>query len=622
MTTDLNRQVLGALAGDKATLKSLPADSSLQAHLVAAGEALEAWCKGDEQAAWAALARIPYRSPLRDLRFLLRALSCYPHDPEGGKSALARIGSDSPLACPAQVARALYSGQCQGLKPLAREFVRAIAGRGGGKAQPKQIFSTLLAEAKKRPDMPGLKEALTAVLAYYPAGRNAFKKIYGPVDSAECQRMNALLAERQRNLEGALDAWEQVFHEYRENGKALQAAMVRYHMVELLEKANYPHLETVAELLEETVSLDPGNRDAWLKLARLYQAMEQERVRGKVLEDALKHFPTDLKILEAAAEAAIDRGAFKKAAGLTKQLLKIDPINHRARKRLLNAHMRHARKQANRGRFDLAAKEIEQARRWAKEAEEQGRVAVLEALMAFLCGEVTEPSFEAAQALLPSPWLECVVAAEVLGLGFPPKQSKPYLHSLRKVLDHQAIILDSDIVSRFVDLLVDLADEGLPMEELLKAVRPFLKKGAKLEWDEDRRIGLLERLLKLRQYQLIRDYARASPQWKKPQGKRNERSPALVYFDTLAKAGGEPGALSYSDVDALEAALEYARRLKQHRWESRIDKLLDDYEESRSVPIPPPGGELNPFAMLEQLSRETGIPMEELIKEVFGGGKK
>jgi len=622
VTTEQRRQVLGALAGDKTTLKSLPADSPLRAHLAAATEALKAWCRGDEAAVRATVAGIPYRSPLRDLRFLLRALSCYPHDPEGGKSALARIAPDSPLACPAQVVRALYSGQHKALKPMAREFVRAITGKGGGKAQPKQLFSTLLAEAKKHPDTPGLKEALTALLAYYPAGRNAFAKVYGPVDPVEWERMKALLAERKRHLDDALDAWEAVFHQYRERGRPLHAAVVRFHMVELLEKADYPHLETVAELLEETVSLDPGNRDAWLKLARLYRVLEDERARGRVLEEALRHFPSDLKILEAAAEAAVDRGAFKKAAGLTRRLLKIDPINRRARKRLVNAHMRHARKQAGRGRFDLAASEIEEARRWAKDAEDQGRVAVLEALLAFLRGEVPEPSFETAWAFLPSPLLECVVAAEVSGLGFPPKQGKPYLQSLRQVLDHRAMTLDSDIVSRLTDLLVDLDAEGLPMEDLLKAVRPFLKKGTKLAWDEDRRIALLEKLLKLRQYQLIRDYARASPGWKQPAGKRRERPPALVYFDALAKAGGEPGALSYSDVDALGAAHEYACRLQQHRWAARIDKLLEDYEESQSVPLPPGGGELNPFAMLEQLSRETGIPVEKLIKELFSGGKK
>ncbi len=620
MTPEDKRLVLGALAGDKQILQSLPADSPLRLHLPQAEEALKAYCQGNDEAVEASLSRIPYRSPYRDLRFLLKALLCYPQFPGAGRAALDRIGLDSPLKGPAEVVRALLTGQLKGLKPLAREFVRAIAGKIGGKAQPKQIFSTLLAEAKKHPDTPGLQQALSALLAYYPAGKSAYAKVYGTADSDELLRMSALLAEQDKELDKAMDQWEALFHRYREAGKKLEAAMVRFHMVNILEKANYPHLDVIEELLDDTVSLDPELRDAWLKLAEMKRTLEDERGRGRVLDKALTHFPQDPKVLDAAAEAAIDRGAFKKAARLTKQLLKLDPINRRARKRLLYAHMRHARKQAKSGKFDLAAKEIEQARQWARDPEEQGRVAVLEELISFLRGEVFEPGFQQAQTLLSSPFLECVVAAEVLSLGFPPKQSKPYLKQLRQVLDHRAMTMDKTTVAKMVDLLMELNAEGVQMDELMKTVRPFLKKGTKLDWGEQERIALLEKLFRLEQYQLVRDYARASPEWKKKPGQRDNRPPALVYFDVVAKSGGEPGALSYSDVKILEDALEHARQIQQHRWASRIDKLLDDFEESQSIAGPMPGAGINPFAILEQLSKETGIPLEELVKEVFEGG--
>lgn len=622
MSGEERRQVLAALAGGKSVLETLPADSPLQRHRPLAEAALQAYCQGDDEALQAALAKLPFRSPYRDLRYWLNALKCYPHAAADAFHLLERLAPDSPFVGPAKVARALFEGDRKGLGPQAREFVRAIAGKGGEKAQPKQLFSTLLAEAKKQPDTPGLQAGLLALLGYYPAGKNAFAKVYGPADRDELLRMEALLAERKKDLDTALNLWEELSHRYRRAGRQLHAARVLWHMVGLLEKANYPELEAYEDLLSDAVSLDPRLRDAWLKLAEVLHKQEDQKGRGRVLDQALKHFPDDPAVLQAAADAAIDREVFKKAARLTRQLLEIDPINRRARQRLLDAHLRHARKQVTRGKFDLAAREISQAREWVRETGEKGRVAVLEALLDFLRGVTLEPDLSQVRSLLPSPLLECVLATEVHNLGFPPRQSKPYLKQLRQVLDHKALTIDQESVTRLLDLLLALAGEESSLDEVVKTTRPFLKKGLQLDWSEEERIALLEKLLQLRQYQLLRDGARASPAWKKRPGQRHTRPPALVYFDLIGKCAGDAGALSYSDRDTLEGALEYAHQINQPRWVARIDKLLEDYEESRSILGPPSGGELNPIAMLEQLSRETAVPMEKLLENIFGGGRK
>jgi hypothetical protein len=60
--------------------------------------------------------------------------------------------------------------------------------------------------------------------------------------------------------------------------------------------------------------------------------------------------------------------AFKKATGLARSILDLDPINTGARERLVKAHIAHARKQIRARRTDLAMKELDQAREWGGEA--------------------------------------------------------------------------------------------------------------------------------------------------------------------------------------------------------------------------------------------------------------
>jgi len=51
-----------------------------------------------------------------------------------------------------------------------------------------------------------------------------------------------------------------------------------------------------------------------------------------------------MRILEAALDAAIEAGAFKKAADIAREMLALDSINSGVRERLVEAHLAHARK--------------------------------------------------------------------------------------------------------------------------------------------------------------------------------------------------------------------------------------------------------------------------------------
>jgi hypothetical protein len=71
-----------------------------------------------------------------------------------------------------------------------------------------------------------------------------------------------------------------------------------------------------------------------------------------------------MAVLEAAMQTALASNAFKKAAGLAQQMLKVDPINTGVRQQLVKAHLQHAAKQIRNRRGDLALKEVSEARNW------------------------------------------------------------------------------------------------------------------------------------------------------------------------------------------------------------------------------------------------------------------
>ncbi|HHJ38840.1 MAG: hypothetical protein AXA67_00320 [Methylothermaceae bacteria B42] len=612
---------LACLAGDKQTLKTLPEDSPLCQHLPHAQEALAAYCRGDDKAMTAVLKQIPFRSPYKDLRWLLSALTCYPADPGKGRELLNKIPPDSPFACPAQAGMALFQPptEKQTLSVAARTFLAAIRGKGE-QVKPKHLFAKLLSEAKKTRD-PTLVKAVKDFLAWYPQGMTACEKAFGPLTETEKLRIQALHLERSAYPDQIYNAWIDLGKTYDRQGDLARAAAVCRHLVQLVETEFGPGDPELEIVLNNLVSLAPQDRDAWLKLAAFYHYMEDEKARGRCLDDALRHLPEDPGILKAAAEAAIDRGAFKKAAQLTKKLLKIDPINQQARRRLIRAHLNHARKQLKGAKYDLARKELEAAKALAKEPLEQAEVLVAQGYLESFANlmETGERWFDEACNLLPVPLGEWLVAAEALRCQLPGKDCKRQLKKLRLILDTAVLQMNKSVVLEMLALAKQLKREEIDPTPLLQAGNAYLKKACELDWTLAELEKVCDLLLELERYQLVRDYVRKSPLWK-------QRTPSLVYFDVAAKCRGVAGNLNLADVENLENALENADKEKLNKWSGRILGLLEDYDRSRS-PFPSPLGQMAEIdAEVEKIARETGLPPQEIMAQMIdmllGGRKK
>lgn len=590
-----NAQVLAVLAGKRA-LRDLAQDSPLLGHLPQAQAAVEAYCSGEDEAMRRALKAIPFRSPYRDLRFLLGALAAFPERIDEGRELLARVPEDSPFAGPARVVAALLARDKRGLKPAAREFAGAILGRGTEKAQLKPLFTTLLAEAKGRED-PAVLDALKALLIHYPAGKTAYRKHF-PLPPVEEKRLAALAAEQMEDWLAAQQAWTEVGEQYEQAGRRLEAAAVARHLAGLANKLYGPEDPNVERMLQNALRLDPDHRGSWLQLAQWYLRVGDGTRLAHLLDEARARFPDDPAVLEMAAEAAVGRGAFKKAARLTAKLLKIDPIHQAARRRLVAAHLRHARKQIAAGKRALASKELQAAAKLTKTPKELAKVRAMEGGLALLQGKVNP--FEGIVPLLPPPLWEFLLAAEVLCLA--PERAKPYLKQLRQVLEVAALKIDKASVTGLLDLAVEAAAEGAQKAQLLKPAQPFLHKGAFLDWCEAELEAVCERLLILEQYQWVRFYVRAGRHWK-------QRRPSLVYFEVVAKCRGAAADLDWRDLVALEKALESAREAEQHRWVAQIADFLEEYGRARGPGFPLPDS--------ERLAQETDLTPKEIIAKLF-----
>jgi hypothetical protein len=116
--------------------------------------------------------------------------------------------------------------------------------------------------------------------------------------------------------------------------------------------------------LERSLEWDPDHRETYLRLISWYRKARRLKDARRILSAAQTRWPRDMAVLEAAMQTALANNAFKKAAGLAQQMLKIDPINSSVRQQLIKAHLQHAAKLVRGGRGDLVIKEVSEARNW------------------------------------------------------------------------------------------------------------------------------------------------------------------------------------------------------------------------------------------------------------------
>ena len=637
-----NEKLLGQLPSEHAIVRQRP---SLR-------QAIAAYRAGHDAEAEECLKGIPSRSPYRNARTLLKALLALPTDRAAAAALLDRVEADSVcrsfaralrqavatdppelegyLQLPARqqaVINAL-NGYDKTRVNLLRDAQKAVAARA-----PKSLLETALKYRAELGETASRRFCQAALIAY-PEGIPLFERAFGKLPPFEAHRIRALSLESEGDPATASRHWTRCIDELKQRPEGqrepLTQAAIHRHVARM---AAGPAPEVAIEALEDSLALDPDDRQSYLLLISLHEELGDPKAAQAWLDELLKRFPRDPEALSMAMKAANRRKAFKKAAGYAKTLLEIDPINSQARKLLLDAHLGHARKQLKAGRVEAARKELEQARA----LDTQGRdPAPLFVAGLAACGEGNLVQggklLREARALAGGGVAaQFQFAMEILLAG----QDLNALSRLASGPD-KGYVADKPELLALVKSIGQYRHEGKPnLGAALRKLAPLLKKSFKqAELSEEDCFGLCQGFADAGLYDLVAECAK--------QGlRRSPFAPGLSYFEALAKCKGDAAKLKPRDAFRLHSAIQHAQRSGDRRAAALIGNFLRKFEESLpdededyldfdGFPMPPGMGipeelaGIDPIKLvrfIEQITELETMGRQELIEFLSAGGQ-
>jgi tetratricopeptide (TPR) repeat protein len=628
------RSLLAArhLAGEEMVTAGLPADDPVVLHAEMASAALAAYCAGDESALGKALAAIPFRSPYRDWVQILKALQHLPDRPREAAGLLDRVTEDSAfsrLGRAAQLALLSESAFLASIPdtdkgsvrfacvlrgwPEERISLREELDRLGSSPQPLKLLRFMYGHRKALGEDWTRRRGLRLLIAGYPASRDWLASVGAhSADPEETLLLAAWDAEKREDLWDQQALWERYAHhliqEAGDDSAGTEPNLRIALALRRCERANNILSNTptsddpddfgrvVANTLEQSLARDPGDRETYLRLIRYYRRGKRFKDVRRLLEQARDRWPEDMQIFEAALDTALDTGSFKKAAGLAREMLALDPINSGVRERLVEAHLSHARKQIVKGRPDLARKELANAGDWARGGPARDRLDLTAGLIALL--ENAETGAPALRGMID----RCggglagrlALALEGEALKIPPQKLFKEIE-----LDKPSAARRDDLLATFARLRTHIDGGGKIGRELaaycskalMDARWKDLSRGeTEAACETLRRAGLDKVLLRLTRAAL----------------KRWRAEPVFELHAFEAKYAKGSNAPSDNDVWRLESALHRARDEGDTRTAVRIKQVLaglNPFAVGPLSPLPPPETEFfDPGADVEAIT--------------------
>ncbi len=621
------------LAGEDGMVAGLVADDPLLVHGKAARAALAAYAGGDAQALTASLATLPFRSPYRDFAQVLKALQRLPDRPQEAAALLARVPDDSAFAGLRRAAElalipeAELPARLAGAGEAATRFALTLRGWGemrlalwqeaarlGGNAQG---LLRLMHRQRARLGEDWVRpRALRLLVADYPCSLPWLQEAGGKRPSdPEKTLVAAWRADQSGDPWRALDAWGDYADHLKaganptpETDAALRLALVQRHTdssADILARAGAAGAadelsEDAADLVAESLTQDPHALDTWLRLATYYRQIGQAKEARRFLEPALARWPTDLRVLTAALDLALATQAFKKATGLARRILDLDPINSGARERLVKAHLAHARKQIRATRPDLARKELAQAQTWGGEAA-LGRIEVTAAFVAWVEGPDAGTAALRAQAERLGKGLDAALALamEAAAIGDPPTETLRMAGLSRVKCKGR-----DDLLAALARLRAHLDGGGSLTRELGAYADRVLKAAAALALATPEAEGACETLLRAHLDEARLAFAAAAlGRW--PGAPRFE-------FHAIDAQYSRGGWVHNSVRQRLVVAHERALAEGDTRTVHRLTGLLDDF----GGPLGP-SSKANPFAFFEDDDDDDQDPDTALVANLI-----
>jgi hypothetical protein len=380
------------VSGGWEKIEELPADSAIRQHLPLAARAIAACCNRDHTAAEAALKEIPFRSPYRDVRLLIKGMLLLEDNPGEARLFFDKIDPDSPYrriaelhglssAQPADIVAAFNKASSKKQEIVAsffgldRKLVSVLTGLAESGGKPRRLYQVLAASgASFLPD--ALKGGLMRrVLPHFGIDIMPILHKSRQMPDIEKLRLVALAAQLDGEYAIAVEMWDDLLAHLGKSKQdnALLRALILRHQAELMQRGRdhfYP--DEILEKLESSLDYDPEDKEAWQRVFEISRHMDGKKYY-QLVNRAVEFFPDDAEMLLTMIEAAAEHGAYKKASRFADRLLALDPINTRAKELLVKARLAHGRKLAGQRKAELARREFEAAEATTRAARYRGR---------------------------------------------------------------------------------------------------------------------------------------------------------------------------------------------------------------------------------------------------------
>ncbi len=358
----------------------LPANTPLRAHLDAARAALDAMGR-DPAAAAAALKRIPYRSPLRNFRLLCAGILAEAEAAGAGRGLFDRLPGHSPCRAilpsiewartePAELLRRLCAtaeadlvegGPVTAALGLPPRVVRCLRDLGEAGDRTIRLARVLVRYRDLLPRAVG--GDLLVRLLYNESSPDRAAVLLGEFfggdeGEREFARLNALILEDFEDGELlAKMAWREYLECCGPELDDLGHALVLRRLATVCGRMPFGVHERL-RYLEQSLEYDPSDRDTWIAAHGLALKEHGRNYAYRLANRAAAALPDDVTVLRLQMDAAVDRGAFKKAADIAARILAVDPVNVAAKDGFVRARLAHGCKQARAGRISLALRTL------------------------------------------------------------------------------------------------------------------------------------------------------------------------------------------------------------------------------------------------------------------------
>ncbi len=583
---------LAAVLGLAAPASGLPAPASV----ASAEKSLAAWCAGapaDEVDRL--LQAISLRSSARPLRLILKSLL---QTGDEGKRAgllemipetsafvgLARVAAVAPKS--AGDVLAAWSGLSSAQQAFIAETRSVPTGSvkllkdidEAERRGPEALLALLLSQADRLPKTE-LRAACLEMLPRLPDRLRQIETICGPLTEFEKSRALALDAESRQDWGATRRHWEKAAGALQAEGlndSRLGAAIIYRHLAELTRKVQdsrerCPGGDASAHYLELSMDLDPEDADSLLALLRRHIEADRIKEWTKWVEWAIPRFPGNSAVLEAAVDAATRRNAYKKAASYAHKLLAIDPINQRARQRMIELRVAHARKQMRSKRADLALKELTQAGEWERPGSPDPQLGISRAMVVreLAPGPESEvglrASLQAAGGGVAG-WFRALLEAKFMDC--PEPATLPLLRELDSATKSHPPTKEDALAAVALLRQREVRDHKRTAEQALHWIEPWLAAGALCDWSLEEFQTIAETLHDVGGFNALAAHAKQGLQ-------RNVPQPAYQFYAIVARIGGDARRLSFEDEAVLDDMRGQAWERQDFHLVNRIERLMN-----------------------------------------------